>query len=273
MKTYHDKSFRDITTFKIGGPIENLFYPESTEELQALMVLLKGKRFSVIGAGSKILAGYGPFKNVVCTTKLKGLIFNDTKLEAAAGELTPHVARECAKRGLSGLGFLIDIPATIGGAVFMNAGFVGQDIERVCVAVEYVSFEGQVRETRDIQWKRRWCSLQNLQGVITKATFQLGKSEQTQSWLELYHKIRDEHQPRNAASAGGIFINHKVLPNIISALPYLRYGDAEIVKNCPNFIVNHGSATFEEVLHLISLIESYASTLGFSMDKEIKIMM
>ena len=270
MEVYHNKSFKDLTTFKIGGPINNLYYPATTKELATL--LSTRHKFHIIGAGSKILAGDGPFENVICTQRLNRLHFKGNTLRVDAGAYAPTISLECSKRGLSGTEFLIDIPATIGGAVFMNAGFMGHDMSQTCASVEYVSFNGKIKETTDIRWARRWCSLQGV-GVITSVTLNLTPedTDKIMARLEEYHKIRATCQPQGMASAGGIFINHRVLPGILKGLPYLRYGDAEIVERSPNFIVNHGSATFGDVVHLINLIEKHAHVLGLSMDREIKI--
>ena len=149
----HGKSFKDLTTFKIGGVIENLYYPTTTEEVATL--LRSGNAFHIIGAGSKILANNGPFENVICTRLLNKTSFEGTKLRVGAGAYTPSVSVECMKRGLSGTEFLADIPATIGGAVIMNAGFMGHDMSKICVSVEYVTLTGEIKETTDIQWSRR----------------------------------------------------------------------------------------------------------------------
>ena len=267
----HGKTFKDLTTFKIGGVIENLYYPTTTEEVATL--LRSGNAFHIIGAGSKILANNEPFENVICTRLLNKTHFDGNKLRLGAGSYAPSVSVECMKRGLSGTEFLVDIPATIGGAVIMNAGFMGHEMSQICVSVEYVTLEGEIKETTDMQWGRRWCSLQG-KGVVTAVTLSLMPKDSStiKNLMEEYHNIRVSRQPQGVASAGGVFINHRVLPEVLREIPYLRRGDAEIVGECPNFIVNHGEASFEDVMHLINLIEEYANRIGVSMDREIKIM-
>jgi len=270
MKIYHDKPFKDLTTFKIGGLIENLYYPETTKEVATLLSSLH--RPHIIGAGSKILASDNSFEHVICTKLLNQLYFEENTLRVGAGTYAPMVSNECLKRGLSGTEFLIDIPATIGGAVIMNAGFMGNDMNQICASIECVTFDGKIREITDMKWARRWCSLQGV-GIVTAVTLHLihRDMDKIKRRMEEYHKVRVSRQPQGVASAGGVFVNYGALQDILKILPYLRYGDAEIVERCPNFIVNHGSATFEEVLHLINLIEEHALILGVSMNREIKI--
>ena len=270
MEVYHNKSFKDLTTFKIGGPINNLYYPATTKELATL--LSTRHKFHIIGAGSKILANNDPFENVICTRLLNKTHFDGNKLRLGAGSYAPSVSVECMKHGLSGTEFLADIPATIGGAVIMNAGFMGNDMNQICASIECVTFDGKIREITDMKWARRWCSLQGV-GIVTAVTLHLihRDMDKIKRRMEEYHKVRVSRQPQGVASAGGVFVNYGSLQDILKILPYLRYGDAEIVERCPNFIVNHGSATFEEVLHLINLIEEHALILGVSMNREIKI--
>ena len=272
MKVLHGKSFKDLTTFKIGGVIENLYYPTTTEEMATL--LRRDINFHIIGAGSKILADEGLFENVICTRLLNKTHFEGNKLRVEAGAYAPSVSVECMKHGLSGTEFLIDIPATIGGAVIMNAGFMGHEMSQICTSVEYVTLEGEIKETTDIQWCRRWCSLQGV-GVVTAVTLNLTPkdSSKIKKQMKEYHKIRVSHQPQDVASAGGIFINHKRLNEVIENLPYLRRGGAEIVASSPNFIVNHGSASFEDVIHLVSLIKKYAyEMLGTTLREEVRVL-
>jgi len=275
LRIYHDKSFKDITTFKIGGAIENLYYPEDIEDVQVLMEQLTGKQFHVIGAGSKILADQGPFQNVICITMLNGLTFKNTELEAMAGTSAPYTSRECARRGFSGLEFLIDIPATLGGAVYMNAGFMGNEMSQICESVSMVDSKGKEVEFEDIKWARRWSSIQNIDGIVTKIRLKLIPSTKIEikKRIKHYHGIRLNRQPRGLPSAGGIFINHERLNEVIEKLPYLRRGGAEIVASSPNFIVNHGFASFEDVIHLVKLVKKYAyEKLGITLREEIRVL-
>ena len=272
MRILHGKSFKELTTFKIGGTIGSLYYPTTTEEVATL--LRSDNDFHIIGAGSKILAGDGVFDNVICTRLLNSTSFEGTTLRAGAGVYAPSVALECMKRGLSGAEFLVDIPATMGGAVVMNAGFMGHEMSQICTSVEYVTLTGEIKETTDIQWSRRWCSLQGA-GVVTAVTLKLIPEDidKIEKRLEEYHKIRTSRQPQGVASAGGIFINHKRLNEVIENLPYLRRGGAEIVASSPNFIVNHGSASFEDVIHLVKLIKKYAyETFGTTLREEVQVL-
>jgi len=275
MIIYHNKSFKDITTFKIGGPIENLYYPSNTEDLKSLVKQLKEEKYYLVGAGSKILAANRSFKNVVCMKMFeKKMSFNGCFVDVGAGAYAPQVSYKCTDFGLSGLEFLVDIPATMGGAVVMNAGFMGNEMSQICESVSMVDSEGESIELDDIKWSRRWSSIQNIDGIVTNVRLKLLPSTtiEIKKRIKSYQNIRLDNQPMGFANAGGIFINHIVLRDVVKYLPYMRQGDAEIVANCPNFIINHGSAKFDEVLHLINLIEEHAKTLGISMKREIKIM-
>ena len=196
MNVDHNKYFKDLTTFKIGGLIENLYYPETTEDVVALSSNFPN--LHILGMGSKILANEGPFKHVLSTLQLNKIHIGKNIIRVGAGVYAPSITYEASKRGLHGTEFLINIPASIGGAVIMNAGFMGYDMSQICVSVEYVNYEGEIIETSDIQWDRRWCSLQG-KGIVTTVTLGLtdGDINEIMKDMVTYQKIRVSSQPQD----------------------------------------------------------------------------
>ena len=69
---YHDdKSFKDLTTLKMGGPIAHFVMPESEEELKVIVNYLKNEKipFKVIGNGSNLICGESRYDGVVISLK------------------------------------------------------------------------------------------------------------------------------------------------------------------------------------------------------------
>jgi len=129
-----------LTTFKCGGKCS--FYLEiNTLEnfLSVIFYIAKIKiKYFVLGAGSNVLVSDNGFDGVVI--KLGGDFdrieqLEDNLIECGAGCNLTKVISQTIELGLGGLECGVGIPATIGGAVFMNAGAYDFEMSKV---VDYV---------------------------------------------------------------------------------------------------------------------------------------
>ncbi|MFH1888596.1 MAG: FAD-binding protein [Candidatus Omnitrophota bacterium] len=117
----------NYTTFKIGGPAELLVEPKDPDDLKLLLKSAKRHNLPlfVIGAGSNLLVSDKGISGVV--VRLSAPYFNKLSrkanyLEVGSGVSLDRVIIFARDHGLSGAEFLAGIPATVGGALAMNAG-------------------------------------------------------------------------------------------------------------------------------------------------------
>ena len=115
------------TTFRIGGPAAVWVEPKDTDDLRTILRVISIKKipFFVIGNGSNLLVNDGGFKGVAISLESdsfkKIVIRNNYVLVGSALSLNRLI--EYAKEvSLGGCEFLAGIPASIGGALAMNAG-------------------------------------------------------------------------------------------------------------------------------------------------------
>ena len=158
-----DEPLRNHTSFKIGGPVRVMYFPESIECVKALCGLLDKHNVTpfVLGNGTNILASDTIHNLVVinmsrlCAIRLieRGNEPYDCRnghescppawipackddrrphlLYVEAGALLSKTAVFACENGLSGLEFAHGIPGAIGGAVVMNAGAYGGEMKDV----------------------------------------------------------------------------------------------------------------------------------------------
>ena len=123
---YHDdKSFKDLTTLKMGGPIAHFVMPNNVDDLNIIVNYLKTNKilFKIIGNGSNLVCGESEYDGVVISLKkLDSYEIDNDELYVEAGVLVPMMANYLAKEGYSALEFAAGIPGCIGGLVYMNAG-------------------------------------------------------------------------------------------------------------------------------------------------------
>ena len=113
------------TWFRVGGRADRLVRPRSFDELRACVELDPSLR--VLGDGANLLVDDPGVQELVVSTDAPeareveidpatGLV------RARAGARLPALINRCVREGLGGIEALAGFPATIGGAVVMNAG-------------------------------------------------------------------------------------------------------------------------------------------------------
>lgn len=256
-----------LTTFKIGGPIDLLVEPNNTMELKQVLnfCLEQDLPWLIIGSGSNLLVRDGGIRGV--GIKIGGdfnkLEIDGTTVSAGAAVSLTKLAREVSEQGLTGLEFACGIPGTVGGGVFMNAGAYNGEMSQVIDKVQaVVAGKGEVWfKKEDLNLGYRFSRFQKDSSlIITKAEFQLnrGSAELTGARVNELTCLRETKQPLETPSAGSVFRRpegYYVGPLIEEAgLKGYIIGGAQVSPKHAGFIVNIGGATARDVLDLIGHI-------------------
>ena len=131
MKVVTNAPIKDYTTYKLTGTIKKVVYPENIYELIDLLNELKGQKYKVIGNGSNLIFLENYNGVIIKLNNLNKLEIKDNVITVEAGYNLMKLALKTAKLGLSGLEFASGIPATIGGAICMNAGAYNKEMKDV----------------------------------------------------------------------------------------------------------------------------------------------
>lgn len=252
------------TTFGIGGCADYLIEVRTVALMEQILSFCYTNNipYLVLGKGSNVLFNDQGFRGVVIVNKIEFIEKIDTVTwHVGAGYSFSLLGTQTAREGLSGLEFASGIPASVGGAVFMNAGANGGETCQTLVSVDYISPDGHYKVLRkeELVFDYRFSSFQNLTGIIVGATFVLTPlAEAREKQLSLLH-YRTKTQPYKFRSAGCVFKN----PSTESAgalidrlqLKGKTVGGAEISTLHGNFIVNRHNASCEDVLQLIQWIQ------------------
>ena len=123
------------TTFRIGGDARLFIDVSDINAICELRKICSSENIPLfmLGNGSNLLVSDDGYDGVVVrlTGDFATYKHEGNKLIAGAGmKLTP-LAAVARDEGLSGLEFVYGIPASVGGAVFMNAGAYGGEIKDV----------------------------------------------------------------------------------------------------------------------------------------------
>lgn len=263
--TYKENvSFKTLTTYKTGGNAKIVYYPDKVNSLQKALKFLKENSisFKVFGNGSNILASDNDYNGVIIKlTDLNSMNFEDGKIEVEAGYNFALLANTVTKKGYSGLDFACGIPATVGGAVYMNAGAYLSDISEVLDKVTILddNFEVKTLDKKDLDFSYRHSIFMDKNWIILKAYFTLEKSDakEMQDLINDRKQRRIASQPLEFPSAGSVFRNPEGMyaGKLIEDCNLKGYvhGGGEISSKHANFIVNKGNATSSDIKYLMDL--------------------
>lgn len=260
-----NESLANYSTFGIGGPARFFVKVHTVEEMRE--AILSGHPYLVIGKGSNCLFHDKGFNGLVILNKID--FFEDLgngKFHVGAGFSFSLLGVKTAQKGFSGLEFASGIPATVGGAVFMNAGANGTETCKSLASVDYLNEKGELQflPKEELFFSYRTSCFQNgfqkQKGAIVGATFQLEPNDTARKKQLEIIDYRKKTQPYGDKSAGCIFRNPtggfagKLIEE--AGLKGIQIGGAEVSTMHANFIVNRKGATAEDVLALIKLIQT-----------------
>ena len=254
---------KNLTTYKIGGKVKKVFFPETQSEFTE--VLREHPGAYILGSCSNILfSSNGYDGEIIVTSELKQFELRGTHVFAAAGVKGPLLSQKTAEAGLSGFEFMIGFPGSIGGDVCMNAGAHGQNISNTLVRVCLFDKEtGEVvyKTKEEMEFSYRHSLLISGRYVLLHAEFELkkGTQDEIKSLIERNLVFRKNIQPSlTYPNAGSVFKN----PENDSAGRLLDKAGvksfdlprAKVWENHANFIVNKGEATSEDILTLMVMM-------------------
>ncbi|HTQ14346.1 MAG TPA: UDP-N-acetylmuramate dehydrogenase [Rhizomicrobium sp.] len=250
-------ALKDLVWFRAGGPAEVLFRPADTGDLATFMAAKSADtRVSVIGVGSNLLVRDGGIPGVV--VRLPGafgkVATEGTRIRAGAAALDAAVARAAADAGIAGLEFLRGVPGTIGGALRMNAGCYGSEIEDVFVEATAVDTQGNIVKLDAAGMAfayRKSGAPEDL--IFTEAVLQgtPDSPEAIRARMDALVAQRESTQPTRARTGGSTFKNppgRKAWQLIDEAgCRGLRHGGAMVSELHCNFLINTGGATAADI--------------------------
>lgn len=272
------------TSFKIGGPAKAIITPRSVDEIRMLVESLKAENtpFLVMGNGSNILVDDDGLDVVVIkiSDQFSEVVIEEDLVIAEAGVLLSKLSKIILRASLKGFEFASGIPGTLGGAIFMNAGAYGGEMKDVVEWVEVLTHEGEVIriEHAELAFGYRTSIVRERHWIVLRVAMRFEKGEYAEI-IEITNdltKKRVSKQPLDLPSAGSTFKRpegHYAGQLIEEAgLRGLRYGDAMVSEKHCGFVVNVGSATCQQVMSLIGVIQKVVyDKFGVNLEREVRI--
>lgn len=296
-------SLAPATTLRVGGRAAVLVEPVGEADLVAAARIASeaGVPVLALGRGSNVLVSDEGFPGVVLRLGRGFDWIRAVPADAAeasdaaahtgagraaldAGGATPlgKLANWAARRGLSGLEFAVAIPASLGGAVRMNAGAHGASFAEVLVWARVYRLgapEPEVLPATALGMGYRSTGL-GASDIVCAARLHLGPGVPAEilARMQQYREHRAATQPAEPRNAGSMFRNPA--PPAPSAgrlieeagLKGFRVGAAQVSPRHANFFVAGEGATASDVYGLLmSVREQVRARSGILLEPEVRL--
>jgi UDP-N-acetylmuramate dehydrogenase len=274
------------TSMKVGGPADYFIDADLKAALARALKILSAQNMAVffLGKGSNVLVSDRGIRGAVIRLgeEFKRASWREDEARAAvdagAACAMTQLVREAARRGLAGLEFAEGIPGSVGGALYMNAGAYGSEMETVVERVEGLTAAGDAMafDRKEMTFSYRDSHLPP-GTVVTAVTMRLEKKDaaEVSGKVREFVSRRKSSQPTGFPNSGSMFRNPPgdFAGRLIEAAGYKgkRVGEAQISERHANFIVNHGRARASDVKELMDGARGEVKALfGVELEAEVR---
>ena len=279
-----DERMSAHTTFKIGGAADRYIEICTSSALQTVLRALHRAEipYFVLGNGSNLLVPDEGLRGAVLalTGEFKQLrLLSDGRLLCGSGASLAAVCAFARSNALTGLEFAWGIPGSLGGALYMNAGAYGGEIQQVTSRVFYLEEDGTpgVLSGDALRFGYRTSAFTDTRRIITQAELQLQNGVETEITAKMddFMQRRKAKQPVELPSAGSVFKRPEghFAGALIEqcGLKGCAVGGACVSEKHAGFIVNRGGATCADVERLIAHIQdTVLKETGVRLEPEIR---
>jgi len=270
------------TSLRIGGPADIFVIPQDLDDIRHALAFAHREQLpvNVLGGGNNLLVHDRGVHGVVI--KIEGCLgraeFNGEEAVAGAGVSLSALIREAAALNLGGIEALVGIPATVGGALAMNAGTADGHIGDFVSGVYFLHADGSIGEFKPNTNGFAYRAFEfPPDSVLVGCRLQFQRRPQAEVQREIKQRLKHKKstQPLALASAGWVWKDPagESAARLIekSGLKGKRMNGAEISAKHTNFIVNRGGASAVDVHALIDLSrERVHAQFGITLEPELR---
>lgn len=298
-----------LCSYGTGGRGAIVVFPENAEQFAC--AACDGFPYEVIGSGTNVLFSDGGYDGaIVCTTRMTKVECNGLSIIAECGARLSDVRETAAMNSLGGLEFSEGIPATVGGAVCMNAGCfskcVGDYVSYVVttrgvlsgaecgfgyrtsvflrnngvreISGEVTEFDGSGEAEENSEKDgaiEGFTQREKVRREILSVCFLLkpGEPDVIEAKRERFKKLRKRAQP-HGKSCGSVFLNDGYFAGKLidaAGLKGAAVGGARVSDKHANFILAGDGATSSDIYSLIAYVKKRVfETQGVALKEELR---
>lgn len=278
-----DEPLKNYTMTKLGGNADILVMPSTEDEVAEVVKYahLNNVPIFLLGNGSNMVIRDGGIRGIVLNlSKLDEIRIEGTTLYAQSGALIKDVSKAAAAKSLTGLEFSCGIPGSIGGAMAMNAGAYGGEINDVIVSCKVLTKTGEVlnlsKEQLELGYRKSIIAKNGYYVLSSIFKLENGDKETIDATIADLTFKRESKQPLEYPSAGSVFkrppgyFAGKLIQD--SGMQGKGVGGAEVSTKHAGFIINKGNATATDYIETIHMVQkAVKEKFNVDLETEVKI--
>jgi len=272
-----------FTSYNIGGPAALWVAPATEDAVGKTLQIIHASTapLFIIGRGSNLLISDKGWQGaaLLMGENLNGWTLDGTHTDVLAGTLLMDLIHMAVSKGLSGMELMAGIPGSVGGALRMNAGAFGQEIESTTVSVKGFLIDGSPFEVdrSEIDFAYRRVPILE-EKIITSGRFKYNKENEPvlKKRMQDILALRAKKQPLAYPSCGSVF---KRPPGYYAGalieeagLKGEKIGGAVVSEKHSGFILNVDNASASDVYALMRRVEDRVfERFGVKLEREVKL--
>ena len=282
MEIIKNAKMKEYSNMKVGGTAKELIFIDDKKELKE--ILQTRSNIFLLGNGTNTLINDGNLDiSFLSLKRLKNITVEEKKgdynlVRVEAGLDLDDLIDFMEKNDYSGLENITGIPGSVGGLVNMNGGAYGTEIFDCIEEVEVCKNDGEIVKikTTDLNFKYRTTEIKENKWIVISALFKFGFGFDKAASDDKREQRKVKH-PLDLPNLGSTFKNPKgtFAARLISDadLKGYRVGDVAVSPKHPNFIINLGNATFNDVISVIEHVKEVVfEKFGVKLETEIIIL-
>lgn len=279
-KILFNEPMKKHTSYGVGGNAKYYADVDSLYTLNELINLAREHKipYKILGNGTNVLVSDNGYNGIIiCTKKLDDVFYVRDEIHAMCGAPLSKLIKFAREHRESGLEALSGIPATVGGAVVMNAGAFGHNVSDKIVTVETLC-NGKIKKYSkdECMFNYRGSRFFGKKEIVVSANFKLKSSDREiiNAGIKSFSDLRNSIQP-TGKSCGSVFKNPRpeTAGRLIdkAGLKGLSIGGAMVSERHGNFITTSARATANDVYELINYVKKkIKDEFGIELKEEIE---
>lgn len=283
----YDKDLTKYSTMRLVAQ-GDLITVKSIEALQELLPELVKKKitYRLIGWGAnQLLPKVSEVPYITLSFPFDKAYLNEVRdlYELPASVSLAVLSSHAVKNGLKGWEVFTGIPASLGGAIFMNAGTNLGEIGAIVKEVRIIKKNGSIKDitiNKESFSYRKNSFVEQGDVIVSAKLIHNGQYPEITEKIKNYLALRNRTQPLKESTCGCIFKNKQTDEAICRAGMFIdiigmkgfTYNNMQISPKHANFMVNTGGANFDDICKTIEMVKKELRLqYGVDFETEVKL--
>lgn len=276
-------SLKEFTTFRVGGPVRYFAKAKNWETIYGLREFAKkqGVPYLILGGGSNVIFTDDGYPGLVILNQMDKIQFHGDSVTAEGAVTWTKLIASATELNLGGISGFSNVPGTVGGAVYGNAGIPDMCMADIFMTATILPTNGHqpiIVGPEYGQFGYRASHFKQTKDIVLSVTLQLRSMPAPFIKQEVtnYIKTRIMKQPPGL-TCGSFFKNPSHFPSAgwlieQAGCKGMTEGEAFVSDKHANFFLNKGKATASDVLNLaLKVHQKVKEKFDINLEPEVQI--